>query len=146
LQDNAIWAKGKHTIKFGYQYQGVRIRSYDYTDTVPTYNVGIDSPNQQQNLLGFNQLPKISASDLNNANQLLATLGGLLNNDFEILNITSRTSGFVSGAPWVRNYTYDNHAVYGEDTFRLRKNLTLIAGIRWDYFTPVDEKFSLGDK
>jgi hypothetical protein len=143
LADNAVWTRGKHEIKFGYQYQGVRIRSYDYSGIVPTYIVGNDSPAQQHNLLGLADLPGVSASDLNNANNLLASLGGLLDYDYATYNVTSRTSGYVVGAPWVRNYQYDNHAFYGEDTFRLRKNLTLIAGVRWDYYAPVNEANSL---
>jgi outer membrane receptor protein involved in Fe transport len=143
LADNAVWTHGKHEIKFGYQYQGVRIRSYDYSGIVPTYIVGNDSPAQQHNLLGLADLPGVSASDLNNANNLVASLAGLLDYDYATYNITSRTSGYVVGAPWVRNYQYDNHAIYGEDTFRLRKNLTLIAGVRWDYYAPVNEANSL---
>jgi outer membrane receptor protein involved in Fe transport len=141
LQDNANWSLGKHTVQFGYQYQGVRIRSYDYFGTVPTYNVGTGSANQ--NLLGFSDLPRVGANDLNNANLLLASLAGLLDNDNAVYNITNRNSGFVPGAPWVRNFTYDNHAFYGEDRWRVLKRLTLTAGLRWDYYTPVNEVNSL---
>jgi hypothetical protein len=143
LQDNASWDHGRHSIKFGYQYQGVRIRSFDYYGTVPTYNVGDNSANQQQNLLGSSDLPRIGASDLDNANLLLATLAGLLDNDSVVYNVNSRTSGFIPGAPWVRNFTYDNHALYLEDRMRLRRNLTVTAGVRWDYYTPVNETHSL---
>ena len=143
VEDNVFWNRGKHDFQFGYHYQGVRIRSYDYFGTVPTYDVGIDSNNQQQNLLGASDLPGIGASDLNRANLLLATLAGLLNDDNVVYNITSRNSGFVPGAPWVRNFTYDNHAFYGEDKWKLRKNLTLTLGVRWDYYTPVNEVNSL---
>lgn len=143
LQDNAVWTRGKHEIKFGYQYQGVRIRSYDYSGIVPIYNVGIDSPAQQHNLLGFGDLPGVSASDLNNANNLVASLAGLLDNDSVVYNVTGRTSGYVPGAPWVRNYQYDNHAFYGEDTYKIRKNLVAIAGVRWDYYAPVNEANAL---
>ncbi len=143
IQDNAVWAHGKHEIKFGYQYDGVRIRSFDSSGIVPVYNVGINSPAQQHNLLGLGALPGVSASDLNNGNNLLASLAGLLDNDSVLYNVTSRTSGYVPGAPWVRNYQYDNHAFYGEDTFRVRKNLTVVAGVRWDYYSPVNEANSL---
>ncbi len=143
IQDNAGWVHGKHALKFGYQYDGVRIRSYDYSGTVPTYNVGINSPAQQHNLLGLADLPGVSASDLNNANNLLASLGGLLDNDYATFNITDSASGYVPGVPWVRNYQYDNHAFYGEDTYRVRRNLTLVAGVRWDYYSPVNEANSL---
>jgi hypothetical protein len=149
IQDNLEWDKGRHRIQFGYFYQGVRIRSYDYGGTVPTYDVTdpncgcVDSAAQQRNLLGSAQLPRISASDLTNANDLLSTLAGLLDDDSVVYNITSRTSGFVPGVPWVRNFTYDNHAFYGEDHWRARKNLTVTLGLRWDYYTPVNEAGSL---
>ena len=142
-QDNAYWTHGKHILQFGYFYQGVRIRSYDYGGTVPTYNVGIDSSAQQGNLLGLADLPRASASDVQNANELLATLAGLLDNDSVLYNVTSGTSGFVPGAPWVRNFTYDNNALYAEDKYKVLKNLTLTAGLRWDYYTPVNEVNSL---
>jgi outer membrane receptor protein involved in Fe transport len=141
LQDNANWSRGKHTIQFGYQYQGVRIHSYDYFGTVPTYNVGINSASQ--NLLGFSDLPRVGANDLNNANLLLASLAGLLDNDNVVYNVTNRNSGFVPGVPWVRNFTYDNHAFYAEDRWRVLKRLTLTLGLRWDYYTPVNEVNSL---
>jgi hypothetical protein len=143
IQDNAYWVLGKHTIQFGYQYQGVRIRSYDYGGTIPTYNIDINSSRQQHNLLGFADLPGIGATDLDNANELLATLAGLLDNDSVVYNVTSRTSGFVPGAPWVRNFIYDNHAFYGQDEYKVRKNTTVTLGLRWDYYAPVNEANSL---
>jgi len=149
IQDNGTWVRGRHTIQFGYQYQGVRIRTYDYASTIPTYDVAdpncscVDSTGQQRNLLSAAQLPGIGASDLTNANGLLASLAGLLDDDNVAYNVTSRTSGFVPGAPWVRNLTYDNHAFYGQDRWKIRKNLTLTLGLRWDYYTPVNETNSL---
>ncbi len=149
LQDSVQWDRGRHHFQFGYFYQGVRIRSYDYGGTIPTYDVTdpacgcVDSTNQQRNLLSSAVLPGIGASDLTNANALLSTLAGLLNDNNVIYNITNRNSGFVPGAPWVRNFTYDNHAFYGEDRWHLRKNLTATLGLRWDYYTPVNEKNSL---
>jgi hypothetical protein len=143
LQDNAYWNKGRHILQFGYAYQGVRIRSYDYGGTIPTYNVGIDSSKQQQNLAGAADLPGISASDLMNANNLLVSLAGLLDNDNVVYNVTSRTSGFVPDAPWVRNFIYDNHAFYVEDRWQIHKNFTWTMGLRWDYYAPVNEANSL---
>ena len=42
-------------------------------------------------------------------------------------NVTSRTSGFVPGAPYLRNFIYDNHAFYGQDEWKIRTNLTFTA-------------------
>lgn len=143
IQDNASWVHGKHSIKFGYQYQGVRVRTYDYTGTIPSYNVGITSTLQGGYLLGTLGLPGIGSLDLENANGLLASLAGLLDNDGALFNVTSRTSGFVPGAPYLRNFTYDNHAFYGQDEWKIRRNLTFSAALRWDYYSPVNERDSL---
>lgn len=136
-------------MQFGYFYQGVRIRSYDYSLTVPEYDVSdpacscVDSSNLQSKLLSASQLPGIGSQDLANANVLLANLAGFLNDDAALYNITSATSGWVPGAPWVRNYTYDNHALYAQDQWKIYKTLTLTVGLRWDYYTPVNETSGL---
>ena len=115
LQDNATWTHGRHTVKFGAFYQGVYARVYDSTGTVPFVNVGIDSENQTQFLLGTSQLPGIGPLELDNANSLLASLAGLLDNANQTFNVTSRSSGFVTGAPYLRHFTYSNLAFYGQD-------------------------------
>ena len=68
---------------------------------------------------------------------------GLLDNASATYNITNRTSGFVPGAPYLRNFIYDNHAFYGQDEWKIRKNLTFTAALRWDYYSPVNERDSL---
>ncbi len=73
----------------------------------------------------------------------LSAPAGLLDDDNVAYNVASRTSGFVPGLPWVRNLTYDNHAFYGQDQWKVRKNVTLTLGLRWDYYTPVNEANSL---
>ena len=141
IQDNATWTHGRHTIKFGAFYQADYVRTYDYTGTVADYNVGISSTNQQSNLLP--DLPNATAFYLNGANLLLASLAGLLDNDAQTLQVTSRTSGFVPGAPYLRHFTYNNLAFYGQDEWKITSRLTLTAGLRWDYYTPVNERDSL---
>jgi hypothetical protein len=143
LQDNANWVHGRHTVSFGFQTQAVRVRTYDYAGTVPIYNVGITSASQQNNLLFSTDLPGVSTFDLNNANLLLASLTGLLDNANVAYNVNSRTSGFVPGAPYLRNWSFNNFAFYGMDQWKLPKRVTLTAGVRWDYYAPPNERDSL---
>jgi Carboxypeptidase regulatory-like domain/TonB dependent receptor len=143
IQDNATWTHGRHTLKFGAFYQGVYVRTYDYTGTVPSYNVGISSTNQTQNLLSSSYLPGASLLDLSNANLLLASLAGLLDNDNTTFNVNSRTSGFVAGAPYLRHFTYNNLAFYGQDEWKILPRLTLTGSLRWDYYSPVNERDAL---
>jgi hypothetical protein len=137
IQDNANWVHGKHTLSFGFQTSLLTSHTYNYNGNVtPAYTIGLGtSP------YGFNtgDIPGASSTYITTANSLLATLGGLISASNQGFNITSRTSGFVSGAPQVLNQSWDQYAFYGLDTFRLRRNLTLTLGLRWDYFAPVDE-------
>ena len=143
IQDNATWTHGRHTLKFGAFYQADYVRTYDYTGTIPVYNVGIESTNQSTNLLSSAYLPGASLLDLDNANLLLASLAGLLDNDNQTFNVTSKTSGFVPGAPYLRHFTYNNLAFYAQDEWKILPHLTLTGSLRWEYYSPVNERDSL---
>jgi hypothetical protein len=137
IQDNANWVHGKHTVSFGFQTSLLSSHTYNYNpNTTPAYGIGLGtSP------YGFTtgDIPGASSSSITTANSLLATLGGLVSSAVQLFNITSRSSGFVPGSPSVLNQKWDQYAFYGLDTIKLRRNLTLTLGLRWDYFAPVDE-------
>jgi hypothetical protein len=140
LADNATYNRGRHTIQFGFQTQQVRIESFDFANTVPVYGLAVGDG---QNGLVARQLPGISGTDLANANQLLATLGGLLDSYGQTFNVTSRNSGFVPGASFLRHYSFNNYAGYVHDTWKLSQRLTATLGLRYEYFTVLTERDSL---
>ena len=120
--------------------QKVTIRNYNYASIQPSYGVGFGTGNQG---LVAGQMPGASASDLSSANTLLASLGGYLNTDTQLFNVTSRTSGYVNQAPNLRNLYFSNYNAFVTDTWRVKRNLTATLGMHWEHYTPVDEKDSL---
>ncbi len=141
LQNNTNWLKGRHSLSFGYQGQFIRIPLFDYANTVATYNSAISANSPFGFALG--DIPGLRAGDLSQANSLLANLAGLIDRGTRSFNPTNATSGFVPGAPSVRNFSQDNHALYLSDSWKLRSRLTLVLGLRWDYYSVVNEKESL---
>src|SRR5579875_1103556 len=116
FSDDASWQHGRHFIQFGYWMQHVRIASYDASGTVPTYGLamGTGQPALQQR-----QLPGVNIDDLATANQLLATLGGYVDNYAQTFNVTSRTSGFVPGAAYLRHFLLNDYALYVQDKWKV---------------------------
>jgi hypothetical protein len=144
-QDNASWSHGNHSLNFGMQAQRVTVLAQNYANTVPNLNLDY-TQSANSNILGsgdFSGLGGISSADLATANQLLSTLGGLVGSELQTFNVTSRTSGYVPGAPVAQNFRYNNWSLYAGDSWKLRRNLTLTYGLRWEYNSPFDERDGL---
>jgi hypothetical protein len=143
LSDNAAYAKGRHYFQFGFYSQHVRVRSYDSGGTVPTYGLAMGTG--EPGLTGGRNgnLPGITSADLANADALLASLGGYIDTYAQTFNITSRTSGFVPGANYLRHFLLDDYAFYFQDKWTVRPRLTTTLGIRYELPGVPDEADSL---
>jgi hypothetical protein len=140
LSDNAAYQRGRHYIQFGFHTQQVRVRYSDSSGVVPTYSLAMGSG---QPALSSRNLPGVSSTDLATANALLATLGGYVDGYSQTFNVTSRSSGFVPNAPFIRNFLDNNYSFYAQDKWKLLPNLTVTVGLRYVLPGVVDESDSL---
>ncbi len=140
INDNASYVFGRHNLQFGFQAQLIHVEAYNEAGTIPTYTLGMGTGNTG---LNASQLPGISSTDLTAANNLLASLAGYLTSSTQSYNITSRTSGFVSGAQQDRNYRYGFYAGYVGDSWRLMPRLTVNIGTRYEIWPVLDERDGL---
>jgi hypothetical protein len=141
FQDNANWSHGRHDISFGFQSQILHSSPYNDAGILPTYTLGISAANTRG--LTATDLPGVKSSDLTIANNLYANLAGIVSSAAQTFNVTSTTSGFVPGATNLRQLTQTTYAGYVMDKWRVRPNLTLNLGVRYEYWTPIDEKNGL---
>lgn len=137
LQDNANWVKGKHDFSFGFTSQFIRVEPFNDGGILPDYTVGISAANTT----GFTaaNFPGIRAVDVNVANNLYASLGGIVSGAVQSFNVRDRTSGFVPNYSQIRNFKYDTYAGYFQDRWKASRKLTLTLGVRYEYWTPLDE-------
>jgi hypothetical protein len=141
IQDNANWSHGRHEVAFGFQSQILHSSPFNDAGILPAYTLGISAANT--NGLTATDLPGIRSSDLTTANGLYADLAGIISSAAQTFNVTSTTSGFVPGATNLRQMSQTTYAAYVMDKLRLRPNLTVNVGLRYEYWTPIDEKNGL---
>src|SRR5579872_4564399 len=137
-QDNANLLHGNHSISFGMQLQRVTIDAVNNAGTSTNLALGFSGSNPFA-LLSSDFSAPISANDLADANNILATLGGFVGTTSQTFNVTSPTSGFVPGATNERNLRQNNWAFYAGDAWRFRPNLTITYGLRYEYLSPLTE-------
>lgn len=141
--DNATWVKGNHQIRFGGNFRRVYLAPFDFAGTLPLYTIGYNSVGTSSPLSTSLFPGGISANDFGRANDILAILTGVVEEATQTFNAASRTSGFVSGEPRQLQYLYYSAAGYASDTWRIRPNLTVNAGLRYEYVSVPTERRGL---
>ena len=146
LIDHVTWVKGSHVFRFGTTARFVKILNFNDGGIIPQYNVQFNtttnrSPlsNNQANFPGG-----LSSAQFTTANSLLALLTGAINTGVQTFNVADRTSGFDRGVGSIRHLDYNTLSFYGGDTWRIKENLSLNVGMRWEYISPLTERDGLG--
>lgn len=143
--DNVSWTAGNHALQFGGSLQQIRTDPYNFAGRFPTVAFGFSSAAPSNIQLAAGSFPggSISAADLGNSNLLLGFLGGVVRQVSQTFQARDRNSGYVAGIPSQRNYSTDNLNLYFQDRWRLRPNLTLTLGLKWEYYSPLREDDNL---
>jgi hypothetical protein len=126
-------------LRFGYNGNYYRITSFG-ASSLPTY--GLDntfSPFGYVGAPGELSGPLTDPNQLGTANALQSLLGGIVGNGNNTFNVTSKTSGYVAGAPETDTFNYNNHSFYVTDQWRFKTNLTLNLGLRYELFTGISD-------
>lgn len=146
LIDHVTWVKGSHVFRFGTTARFVKILNFNDGGIIPQYNVQFNTTTNRSPLQNnsTNFPGGLSSTQFTTANSLLALLTGAINTGVQTFNVADRTSGFEKGVGSVRHLDYNTLSFYGGDTWRIKENLSLNLGMRWEYIAPVTERDGLG--
>jgi hypothetical protein len=79
--------------------------------------------------------PNSTTIDFNNARILANNITGAIGSVFQTFNVLQRGQGFVAGAPEIRQYGNREADAYAQDAWRVRRNLNLNLGVRYEFQT-----------
>ncbi len=134
IGDSLTWGKGSHVLKFGGELRSV------YSNSASNFS--------RQETLDFRlaanfAFPIAQYNDANGVTRNVPTTGaGALINDYlsflsGIVATQAQTQLFDLGGQRIdndfRRYRTKEYGIFGQDTWRLRPNLTLNYGLRWDF-------------
>ncbi len=114
VADSVSWAKGRHSLRFGFEWRHSQFSRFNNANTSPTYTF---EPFQTS----------FTPNDNQTGDPFASFLLGLPNE--ETLSISSLIPR------WNQNY----YAAYVQDDFKMRRDLTVNLGLRYDVDTPRHE-------
>jgi hypothetical protein len=142
VADTVDYIRGNHSMRFGGQFQSVKIDAYNDAGIVAVYGNGtntitpsIPTANFTNNTFFPGGVP---TAQRGTANALFALLSGVVTAGSQSFNVTSRDSGFVQGATQSRQFKYQAYSGFFNDQWRVSPTFTLNLGLRYELYTALE--------
>ena len=135
VTDTLTWLKGSHNISIGGQFTHIGLWAYNQT-VVPQVNFGIATGDPADAMFTTANFPNASSTNLADARALYSVLTGRINAINANARLDETTGKYVYLAPGVQRGQLHEFGGFIQDQWRARDNLTINAGLRYEYQLP----------
>ncbi|HYL14445.1 MAG TPA: carboxypeptidase-like regulatory domain-containing protein [Terriglobales bacterium] len=151
LVDDLSWTKGSHTLQFGgnvgiardprlsYQHSwNTALGATFWMAPVGFANTGGQSPLDPVNYKGDPNYPNGAPEPGSSSAYDYPMLGllGMVSDVKANINYDRQGNTLPEGTPIKRDYGLNWYELYGQDSWRIKRNLTVTYGLRWSLFPP----------
>ena len=133
---SVTWLKGEHTLSFG---GNVLISNAESSSQqmVPGITLGFNQDfDPAAGMFNGTNFPGASTAQLNAARATYAVLTGRVSSINSVAVLDGNTGKYTELGPVVLPGGYEVYGMFAQDSWRVRPNLTLTGGLRWDVQTP----------
>lgn len=143
--DDLSWIKGKHSLQFG---TNIRLVTNNRTSFATAYDTASMNPSFYDlsgdivllsEASGAEIFPSIASGFRTDLRDALTSVIGRYTGYSANLNYDRSGKLIPSGQGVGRSFRTEESEFYGQDSWRLRNNLTITAGLRWSTSTPIYE-------
>jgi hypothetical protein len=125
---NFSWVKGKHSLKFGYEYEYIWMEVEDSNPLYGSFTFG----------KGYSVCPATVNGVSNAANCPTGTSAVADTYWADFLFGTS--SAYSLSTYWITHLHQNMESMYAQDDWKINSKLTLNLGVRWEYGSPYSER------
>ena len=143
--DNLSWTRGNHSFNFGASVTRVNFWQQLIT-VVPTVNFGISST-LAADATAWNAFGSLAqtVNQQGAAAALYATLAGRISSITRNARLSEDTNKYTLQGDLISRAQQTEYGTYVQDTWRIRPNVTLTLGLRWEVqgpFTPLNDTYA----
>ena len=144
VSDTLNWTRGAHSLSFGGQYTEVKL-TYNAQTLVPTINFGVNTNDPANGLFVAGNFQGASSTDITNARNIYAVLTGRVTAINATARLVEENGKYVYLGNAFERSRQREIGFFGQDAWRIRPNLTLNFGLRWELqgaFTPNNSSYT----
>jgi Carboxypeptidase regulatory-like domain/TonB dependent receptor/TonB-dependent Receptor Plug Domain len=135
IENTVSWLKGSHSLSFGASFD--RANSWNkFRATVPTVQFGMLPTDPAIGMFTTANFPGASAAQLTAAQNMYALLTGRVSSLAGTARVDASTGKYVFSGLGLEESRLDEYGVFAQDSWRVRSNLSVNIGVRWDVQAP----------
>ena len=144
LEDSVNWLKGAHSLTLGGSFTQYDIWAKN-SALLSTINIGLTSNDPALNVFSVANMPGSSATQQGAAANLYALLTGHVSSTSGDAELDEATGKYVFSGVGTQRGRQREMGFYGQDAWRVKPNMTLNLGLRYDVqqpFIPLNSLYS----